>query len=32
MSRLITALKLANWNIRTQDAEFYPLPREAGEA
>ena len=32
MSRLITALKLATWNIRTEDLELFPLPREAGEA
>ena len=32
MSRLITALKLANCNIRPQDAELFPLLREAGEA
>ena len=32
MSRLITALKLANWNIFSEDAKIFPLPRKAGEA
>ncbi len=32
MSRLINALKLANWNIRIQDTELFLLPQEAGEA
>ncbi len=31
MSRLITALKLAKWNILIEDAKIFPLPREAGE-
>ncbi len=32
MSHLIIALKLATWNIRTEDMKLFPLPREAGEA
>ena len=31
MSHLITALKLAKWNIHTEDERFFPLPRKADE-
>ena len=27
MSRLTTALKLANWNIRTENEKLFPLAR-----